>query len=206
MKFCTSISLKIFFALLLSVMILNNTAFAEPPGKDTGTGTYEKYSFITESGAIIGAGTGSIPEGNYQPILLIWHLASDLKNYVAPLKNHRGTLAVICEPQFNPVVNPKTDIEFGVGIGLKYMYPLTDKISPYIMGSVGPHYISVQTDKQASGFIFADTIGAGLYYFLDKKSALNIGYRFRHVSNADLKSPNGGIDTQIGTIGYSVFF
>ena len=93
-----------------------------------------------------------------------------------------------------------------MGIGLKYMYPVTDRISPYIMGSVGPHYISVQTEKQASGFIFADTIGAGIYYFLDRKSALNIGYRFRHVSNADLKSPNGGIDTQIGTIGYSVFF
>lgn len=206
MKRLFRISLKIFFALLLSIMIPVSTAIADSQGKDTGTGTYEKYSFITESGAIVGAGTGSIPEGNYQPILLIWHLAADLKNYVSPLKNHRGTLAVICEPQVNPVVNPQTDIEFGVGIGLQYMYPVTDRISPYIMGSVGPHYISVQTEKQASGFIFADTVGAGVYYFLDKKSALNLGYRFRHVSNADLKSPNGGIDTQIGTIGYSIFY
>jgi len=200
--------LRISFALLLGTMllVLGGAAFAEPPLTDSATGKIERFPFITESGGIVGMGTGSIPEGNYQPILLIWHLAADLRHHVSSLKNHRGTLSVICEPQVNPVFDPRTDIEFGVGVGLKYMYPVTDRLSPYIMGSVGPHYISVQTEKQASGFIFADTIGAGIYYFLDKKSALNIGYRFRHVSNADLKSPNGGIDTQIGTIGYSVFF
>ena len=103
-------------------------------------------------------------------------------------------------------MNPQTDIEFGIGIGLQYLHPIVGNLSVYALGSVGPHYISVVTTKQANGFIFADTIGAGFYYYLTKDSAINIGYRFRHMSNASLAEPNGGIDTNSGVIGYSVFF
>jgi hypothetical protein len=86
------------------------------------------------------------------------------------------------------------------------MYPFTDRLSIYIMGSVGPHYISIVTKDQANGFIFSDVIGTGLYYYLSKDSAINVGYRVRHLSNAGLAEPNGGIDTHFGVIGYSVFF
>jgi hypothetical protein len=162
--------------------------------------------FFTEMGFIAGFGNGSIPEGSYQPIFLIGHFGVDLKRYFSGLKNHSGTLSVFVEPQINPVVNPRTDIELGIGIGLQYMHPLVGNLSVYALGSVGPHYISAVTTKQASGFIFADTIGAGFYYYLTKDSAINVGYRFRHMSNANLADPNGGIDTSSGVIGYSVFF
>lgn len=162
--------------------------------------------FFTEMGFITGFGNGSIPEGSYQPVFLIGHFGVDLKRYFSELKNHRGTLSFFLEPQINPVVNPRTDFECGIGIGLQYMYPIMGKLSVYALGSVGPHYISVVTTKQASGFIFADSIGAGFYYYLTKDSALNAGYRFRHMSNANLADPNGGIDTNSGVIGYSVFF
>ena len=162
--------------------------------------------FFTEMGFITGFGSASIPEGNYQPIFLIGHFGVDLKRYFSGLKNHSGTLSVFLEPQINPVVNPQTDFEFGIGIGLQYMHPIIGNLSAYVLGSIGPHYISVVTTKQASGFIFADTIGAGFYYYLTKDSAINVGYRFRHMSNANLADPNGGIDTSSGVIGYSVFF
>jgi lipid A 3-O-deacylase len=161
---------------------------------------------FTEMGFITGFGNGSIPEGSYQPVFLIGHFGVDLKRYFSGLKNHSGTLSVFLEPQINPVVNPQTDIEFGIGIGLQYMHPIIGNLSAYALGSVGPHYISVVTSKQANGFIFANTIGAGFYYYLTKDSAINVGYRLRHMSNANLAEPNGGIDTNSGVIGYSVFF
>ncbi len=162
--------------------------------------------FFTEMGFITGFGNGSIPEGSYQPVFLIGHFGVDLKRYFSGLKNHSGTLSVFLEPQINPVVNPQTDFELGIGIGLQYTHPIIGNLSVYALGSAGPHYISVVTTKQASGFIFADTIGAGFYYYLTKDSAINVGYRFRHMSNANLADPNGGIDTNSGVIGYSVFF
>ena len=164
-------------------------------------------NLLTESGIIIGYGTGNISEEkHYEPILLIWHLGCDLKRFIPKLEDHQGTLSLYIEPQINPVFNPETDIEFGVGVGLKYMHPVTEKISAYIFGSTGPHYITVKTKEQANGFIFSDTIGAGISFFLTKKSSLNLEYRFRHISNADFKKPNGGINTHSGTIGYSVYF
>jgi opacity protein-like surface antigen len=64
----------------------------------------------------------------------------------------------------------------------------------------------VKTSDQANGFIFSDTIGAGLSFFVTEYSAINVEYRLRHMSNAGMEKPNGGIDTHFGTIGYSLFF
>ena len=161
---------------------------------------------LTESGIIAGYGTGNVKEGNYEPVLLIWHLGCDLKRFIPELKNYSGTFSVYLEPQINPVFERETDLEFGVGVGLKYLHPFTEKISAYIFGSVGPHYITVQTTDQANGFIFSNTIGGGFSFFLTEKTALNLEYRLRHMSNAGLEDPNRGIDTHFGMIGYSVFF
>jgi hypothetical protein len=49
-------------------------------------------------------------------------------------------------------------------------------------------------------------VGAGFYLSLTRKVALNLGYRYRHISNADIKKPNDGIDSHIGLLGLSYFF
>jgi hypothetical protein len=160
----------------------------------------------SESTAIVGYGTGNVTEGNYEPLLLIWRLGWNLKQFFPALENQTGTLSCYIEPQVNPVFDRETDIECGVGLGLKYMHPLTDSVGAYFFVSVGPHYVSVKTSDQVNGFIFSDTIGAGLSFFVTERSSINVEYRLRHMSNADIEQPNAGINTHFGTIGYSVFF
>ncbi len=167
---------------------------------------YINDRLLTESAFLTGFGTSKITEGHYQPILLIWHLGIDLKKYFPKMKDWGGSLSIHLEPQFNPVFNPETDFEFGIGLGVQYTHPLTDRLSAYISGSAGPHYISVVTRDQANGFVFSDTIGAGLYLFITKNSALSLGYRLRHLSNAGFTKPNWGINNHFGVIGYAVFF
>ncbi|MFH1991644.1 MAG: acyloxyacyl hydrolase [Pseudomonadota bacterium] len=161
---------------------------------------------LTESTIIVGYGSGSIAEGSYEPVALIWHFGFDVRRFFPQLENHRGTLSVCLEPKINPVFNPETDLEFGIGAGLKYRYPVTKKVSAYVFGAVGPHFITVKTKDQANGFIFFDDIGAGCSFFLTERSALSLEYRFRHMSNVSIKEPNGGLDVHIGAIGYSLFF
>ena len=36
--------------------------------------------------------------------------------------------------------------------------------------------------------------------------ALDLGFRLRHVSNANLRDPNNGIDTYMGTIGFMISY
>ena len=161
---------------------------------------------ISESSWVGGFGTGKVSGENYENVLLIWHLGMDLKRYFPGLKNRKDSFSAFIEPQFNPSFRPDRYFELGIVVGIQYRYPVTERWSLYLQGSVGPHYISLQTENQANGFIFSDTAGGGFYYFLSENAAVNFSYRFRHLSNAGLAKPNGGINSQFVTVGYSRFF
>jgi len=189
-------------AAVVMVMISSPLALAE----ETESGLQSKFS-LTESTMIVGFGKGGFTEGSYEHIALICHLGFDLKRIFSRLEDNRGILTFIMEPEFNPVISPVgNDVEFGVSFGLKYRYLFTQKLSGYVLGSVGPHYITVQSTDQANGFIFFNTVGAGFSLSLTEKTALSLEYRLRHISNAGTKKPNEGIDSHIGAIGYSMFF
>lgn len=165
-----------------------------------------KAQSINEIGFIVAYGKGNISEGSYEPVMIICRLGYDMKNFFSGLKGHRGTLSVYIEPQVNPVLSPENDLELGIGVGLKYMYPVTDYVSAYIFASVGPHYITVVTRDQTNGLLFSNTVGVGLSLFVTDRSAIMMEYRLRHLSNADLGKPNAGIDNHFGAIGYAGFF
>jgi hypothetical protein len=160
---------------------------------------------VSESGVVVGYGAGDIAEGEYRPFLIIWHVGFNLKEFPSGRSDGReNALSWYLEPQINPSFSPRTDVEFGVGVGLKYMHHITDKLAAYAMASVGPHWITLQTSDQANGFIFADTLGVGLSIFVTDRSALNLEFRARHLSNGGLAMPNGGINSCFGAVGYGV--
>jgi lipid A 3-O-deacylase len=173
---------------------------------ESGSATGQPEAFFKEAGLITGYGRASIAEGKYETIPIILHLGMDLSKFLSGLKGHRGLLTAYLEPQINPVISPANEVEVGVGIGLKYQYPVTNFFSLYVNASTGPHYISVNTADQADGFAFSNSIGAGAYFFVNKNTAVNAGYRFRHLSNARTRYPNGGIDSHFGVIGFSFFY
>jgi lipid A 3-O-deacylase len=189
-------------AAVVMVMISSPLVLAE----ETESGWRSKFS-LTESTLIIGFGKGGFTEGSYEHIALIWQLGFDLRRVFSRLEDNRGILTFIMEPKINRVISPnEQDVELGISFGLKYRYPFTQKLSGYVLGSVGPHYITVKSTDQANGFIFFNTVGAGFSFFLTEKTALSLEYRFRHISNADTLDPNVGIESHIGAIGYSMFF
>ncbi len=198
------LNFKQYITVLTVVVIL----FALPPGAfgDQNASELLRKLSLTESTFTVGYGNGSLSEGDYEQVALIWHLGFDLQHVFTRLQGHRGILSFALEPQINPVFNPETDVEVGISFGLKYRYPISESWSVYVLGSVGPHWITVQTKDQANGFIFFDTAGGGVSFFLTEKSAVNLEYRFRHASNADIEEPNGGIDSHMVLIGYSRFF
>lgn len=205
LKLTMLLKLKLYICVLAAVvmvMISSPLALAE----ETGSGLQSKFA-LTESTMIAGFGKGGFTEGSYEHIALIWHLGFDLKRIFSRLEDNRGILTFIMEPEISPVISPaENDVELGISFGLKYRYPLTQKLSGYVLVSVGPHYITVKSTDQADGFIFFDTVGAGFSFFLTEKTALSLEYRFRHISNAHTQEPNAGIESHIGAIGYSMFF
>ena len=117
-----------------------------------------------------------------------------------------GMFLFMVEPFAEPVIKPSSNYEAGCAFGLKYAYPLTSKLYPYIEGGTGSIYISERTMRQGSHANFVDQGGAGIYYFIKDNIALNAGYRYRHISNLGFKRPNGGIETNSVTAGASLFY
>ncbi len=168
--------------------------------------TIEPYQLFSESSLILGYGSGIIRKVDYETALVILHLGVNLDKYFPSLKSYEGRLYFYIEPQFNPVLNSGSDYELGLGLGIQYQYPINDKLSAYCRAGISPHYITIETIYQANGFIFSDLVGAGVYYRMTDSSAVNLGFWFRHMSNAAMKKPNDGVNSFIGVIGYTFFF
>jgi Lipid A 3-O-deacylase (PagL) len=192
--------------LIASLMILLSAGTAcAADGNPTPVTT--KETFFSELGFYAGAGYGEVIEGSYVPIFFMVHMGMDMKRWFPSLQSHRGKLSLFFEPQFGfTAMSQENGVEFGVGVGLKYAYPFWDSYSVYILGSVGPHVMSLKTEDQANGFIFNDTIGVGMEFKISPGSAINIECRLRHLSNAEIQKPNYGIENLIGLVGYTLYF
>jgi len=71
----------------------------------------------------------------------------------------------------------------------------------YFLIGFGPMHISKRTERLAKGFAFNEDIGLGLTNQLSNKIRMNIRGYLRHLSNAELKSPNSGINIAAISIG-----
>jgi hypothetical protein len=81
---------------------------------------------------------------------------------------------------------------------------VNDGLYFYQMLGSGPHYISAHLDRQATGFIFSDNLAIGALTRLNRKQLfLNLQFRIRHISNANLKLPNRGVNSYNFFIGLS---
>ena len=86
------------------------------------------------------------------------------------------------------------ELGFNVGVALrKRIYK--DYLSCYALLSTGPHYISGAPTRQIDGFIFSDNLFIGFDIKLVDNIYLNIRPGFRHISNAETRHPNLGINS-----------
>ncbi len=130
-------------------------------------------------------------------------------------ESEKWAIQVVPQPQFNisryKVTNnsAKTDqgIEFGVNIGFAIMRSFDAGLTGlYFMAGAGPHYVSGVPERQAPGFIFSDNVALGFTRLLSDRLALDLSAGFRHISNASLKRPNGGVNNLVvmGGVVYQV--
>jgi|GEM_PF-670253 len=176
-----------------------------PPPPESSLNRIDYPVRLSEAGMLGGFGFGKIPEGRYEPILMAAHFGLDINRFLGIPGTHRGRFTIFAEPRFTPVHEPTGDYELGLGIGIQYVYPLLRNLFFYAAVSSGPHFISVHTEQQAKGFVMDSEAGGGFYIPFSKNSALNIGYRIRHLSNGGTRTPNTGINNHFLVIGYTVF-
>ena len=118
---------------------------------------------------------------------------------------HLGPFDIYSEAQFAraaDIEGVRKDYEFGLNLGLSYQVPIAPNLIMISSLGSGPYFITVETRRQANGFIFSDNLELGLkYYGPLSNTGIQIRARYRHFSNAGLKSPNGGIDNLFVILG-----
>ena len=67
-------------------------------------------------------------------------------------------------------------------------------------------FCSGTRSSQDDGFAFMPQLGVGLRYMLTEGSSLELEWRYHHISNAGTHPPNHGINTNLLSIGTSIFF
>lgn len=155
-------------------------------------------------GGVVGWGNSMMKGTGYQVYYIVGDYSSSFKT---PKK--KDFLAWYAEPQFNFVKGDYTpkgsiDYEFGLNLGIRNYIKINDGFYFYQMLGSGPHYISAKVGRQASGFIFSDNLALGTFLRLNQKGLfLNFQYVQRHISNAGLKDPNGGVNSYNFVIGFS---
>lgn len=117
----------------------------------------------------------------------------------------KGHFTVYAEGQFTQAISLfgfKAEYEAGANFGLRYHLFVGRQLRINAAIASGPHYITIETSRQANGFIFSDNFELGLSYYLRSvDTEIQARWRYRHISNAGLQSPNGGIDNLFLVIG-----
>ncbi len=185
-------------ALILLLLPINSSAQSNVPiNKLKSFGLLVNWPFIEEA----------LPEGpGYAPTII-------QGNFRFPLLNNdsKHQFTMLLQPQFNPVGHLEGQSEYlweaGLNVGFAYEYLISPQVGILYAGlGAGPHFVNVETSLQADGFIFSDNFYVGMHQFVGNQSwFLTYEVRFRHISNAGLQSPNGGIDNFFLGFGVSYF-
>jgi lipid A 3-O-deacylase len=85
-------------------------------------------------------------------------------------------------------------IDVGVTPVFRLSYDKLDRVLPYLEAGIGVHLLSHTVNsekiKLSTAFQFGDQIGAGLRF--GPHYQYDLSYRFQHLSNASIKTPNDG--------------
>lgn len=78
--------------------------------------------------------------------------------------------------------------------------------APYVFAGGGPLYVDLGLPTMGSKLCFSYQGGTGLQYFLDRKSALNVEYRYHHISNAGTAEPNEPLNSSKILVGILFYY
>lgn len=99
------------------------------------------------------------------------------------------------------LVNSRSQ-ELGISGGIILAYKvLNDILNVYMLLSLGPHYSHKSPERQVSGFMFNSNYNIGINIFMKNNLLFDFRTGFRHLSNANLKNPNGGINNLLISFG-----
>lgn len=193
---------NVFIFVLFIFFVVSNSIGAEEAADK------EEAAYTKEFGVMSGWAWGDLKtQKDYEMVPLYVQMGFDIKPLLSKVHlKPPGSLNFLFEPFLNTITSPDANIETGVNFIFKYRHPLTRKFHVFIEGGAGLLWTSQHTFEQATQFNFDELYGGGLSFFFAENKSFNVGYRYRHYSNAGIEEPNAGIDLKFITAGISFYY
>lgn len=116
--------------------------------------------------------------------------------------NFQAEYGITYYKQTKKVIANSRSYEIGISGGVMAAYKLFNEILHiYLLFSLGPHYSKKSPERQVSGFMFNSNYDIGVNIYMRDNLLFDFRTGFRHLSNANLKNPNGGINNWIISLG-----
>jgi lipid A 3-O-deacylase len=110
------------------------------------------------------------------------------------------------EGWFQLYLEPRVFTAEGLKIALRHHFVGLGPLVPYLEATAGAGGTNLTVRETQSRFTFVLDGGAGVSYFVTSGIALNLGYRFQHISNGNTGHPNRGVNSNTGVAGVSFHF
>jgi hypothetical protein len=133
-------------------------------------------------------------------------VAYDLPHFVPPLFGNRIRLAI---EMFGSIIsgdNHPLDGEFAFSpLIFNYRYDTGGALVPFIEGGGGIVLTTLDEMNLGGPFEFSSQGGGGFQWFFNRNHAVTFDARYRHISNAGIKSQNSGLNTLFVGISIGLF-
>jgi hypothetical protein len=197
--------LATFITIVLLSLFLTSSASA---GSDSTSDTPHKW--LRSFGVITGFGIAPLDDksSDYEVVPLLYQFSFDINPLAEKLhiKSRKTNFELLVEPMTNVVISPGTNAEIGCAFFLRYSVTLADWFAPYLEVGTGYIYTTQHVHEQGSQSNFITQPGIGTQFFIGNHYALTVGYRYRHMSNAGMATPNRGVDFHFGIVGLTYVF
>lgn len=118
-----------------------------------------------------------------------------------------GNFTVLVEPLAAHFFEPFSASAFGGSVVAKYNFVSFGRWVPFFDVGLGMMWtdLAPRIPEQSTQFNFLVEVGPGVQYFLTRATALTLGVRWHHISNADLGDRNTGINAGLFYGGVSFY-
>lgn len=189
--------------ILIACLLVSGSAFADAVPQEK-ISQEESPRCLESIEVLIGYSLAKLRQkGSYKGVPIYLDFGFALKPLTRKIGfNPPMMLQFIVEPFIMPTWAPKNNVEIGNNFLIKIGFvPETWSFQPYFKGGLGLLYMTQHTVEQSTQFNFNEYAGIGAHYFFNKNLAFTLEYRFRHLSNGSIKSPNTGINSNIAVCG-----
>lgn len=118
----------------------------------------------------------------------------------------RGNVEILIEGAFLINTGPTSGFAAGAGSTLRYNFLRNERLIPFIDLNCGILALNFDLERQTNGFAFNVGAGFGTHWFMTDRTALTMEARWQHISNADTKQENDGINDALFLLGLTYFY